>query len=338
MLNRKIFLTILPVLLVIACKDTDTDKAVENAVSDEPKVQLVTTPDFNADSSFFFVAKQVKFGKRIPNTAAHEACAKYFVETFKKYNWSVIEQKFESEAFDKTKLKLNNIIASYNPTAAKRILLTAHWDSRPFADQEADEKIQKQPIDGANDGGSGVGVLLELARVISTAKDKPTVGIDIILFDGEDYGAPSFAEHTPNSSKTWCLGSQYWSNHKHKPDYQAFYGILLDMVGGKGAKFAMDGTSKMYAPVVQRNVWNVAKSLGYSNVFVDQVSEEIIDDHLYVNQIAKIPMVDIIEYEPSDGAYFSPTWHTLKDNIDNIDKNSLKIVGQTLLQLVYMEK
>lgn len=331
--NKIIFVAI--VLGLCACKDVEVNTSVESV--EEPKIALVTTPDFNADSSFNFVAKQVKFGKRIPNTTAHVNCAKYFVQTFKKYNWQVVEQKFEAEAFDKTKLKLNNIVASYNPKASKRILLAAHWDSRPFADQEADEKKHKLPIDGANDAGSGVGVLLELARVIDSAKDKPTVGIDIILFDGEDYGAPSFVE-VENSAKTWCLGSQYWSKNKHVAGYQAYYGVLLDMVGGKNAKFAKDGTSRMYAAEIQNHIWQVAQALGHGRTFINSYSEEIIDDHLYVNKDGGIPMVDIIEYEPSDGAYFSPTWHTLEDNIQNIDKNSLKVVGQTLLQLVYKEK
>jgi glutaminyl-peptide cyclotransferase len=325
------------VLLLMASCKKEENKSTETE-STPTAFELVKTPDFNADSAFYFVKKQVDFGTRVPNTAPHEKCASYFVKTFKAYNWSVIEQKFTAEAHDKTKLKLNNIVASYNPNASKRILLMAHWDTRPYADQEQDPKLHHRPIDGANDGGSGVGVLLELARVINQSALKPTVGIDILLFDGEDYGAPSFADHDENSSKTWCLGSQYWSSNKHVAGYQAYYGILLDMVGSKNAKFAMDGTTKEYAPVIQRNIWEVAKGLGYGNVFVDQVSEPIIDDHLYVNQIAKIPTVDIIEYEPSDGAYFSATWHTLKDNIDNIDKTSLKVVGQTLLQVVYREK
>lgn len=336
MLNNKIiYASIAFTLALCACKDPEATTSVE--MVDEPKVTLVATPDFSADSSFNFVAKQVKFGKRVPNTAAHVACAKYFVETFKKYNWEVIEQKFEAEAFDKSKLKLNNIIASYNPKASKRILLAAHWDSRPFADQEADEKKHKSPIDGANDAGSGVGVLLELARVIDAAKEKPTVGIDIILFDGEDYGAPGFA-NLENTTETWCLGSQYWAKHKHVAGYQAYYGVLLDMVGGKDPKFAKDGTSRRYAAEIQNSIWQTAQAMGYGRTFLDSYTDEITDDHLYVNKDGGIPMVDIIEYEPSDGSYFSPHWHTLDDNIGNINKNSLKIVGQTLLQLVYKEK
>ncbi|MFN8437263.1 MAG: M28 family peptidase [Cytophagales bacterium] len=335
---KKLLFPILTILIFQSCKKSkNTDTTTENNTSSNA-VELAYAPEANADSAFKFVQKQVDFGKRIPNTIPHKNCAKYFVETFKKYNWEVIEQKFEAPAYDKTILKLTNIVASYNPKATKRILLAAHWDTRPFADQDPDQKNHKKPIDGANDGGSGVGVLLELARAINECKTKPGIGIDIVLFDGEDYGTPSFAEHEEGSSKTWCLGSQYWSKNTHTPNYQAYYGILLDMVGAKDAKFAKDGTSRMFATDVQEMIWNVAASMKLENTFTNMYSDEIIDDHLFVNKDAKIPMVDIIEYEPSDGAYFSKTWHTLEDNIDNIDKNSLKKVGDLLLQLVYREK
>lgn len=324
--------------LVLLCACNPETKQIESEPIKEEKLVLVETPEFNKDSAFKFVEKQVLFGKRVPNTAPHEKCAKYFVNTLKKYNWQVTEQKFESEAFDKTKLKLNNIIASYKPEASKRILLTAHWDTRPFADQDPDINLHKTPIDGANDGGSGVGVLLEIARVINESKIKPNIGIDIILFDGEDYGAPSFAQQVENSSKTWCLGSQYWSQNKHLPAYTAYYGVLLDMVGAPNAKYYKDGTSKMYAPMIQRQIWDVAKAMSLDTVFVDADSDEIIDDHLFINQNAHIPTVDIIEYEPSDGAYFSKTWHTKNDDLAHIDKNSLGTVGKLLLQLLYREK
>ncbi|HAR19556.1 MAG TPA: peptidase, partial [Cytophagales bacterium] len=212
-------------------------------------------------------------------------------------------------------------------------VIASHWDSRPFADNS--KLNTNKPIDGANDGASGVGVILELARVLQhdTALK---VGVDFILFDGEDYGQPENSGF-PEMKDSWCLGSQYWAKNLHKPGYVAYYGILLDMVGGKNAKFAMDGTSAYYAPEVQKKIWNIAAQSGYQSFFIKQQSEEIIDDHFYVNRDAKIPMIDIIEWEPSDGSYFSPTWHTHDDNLANIDKNTLRAVGQTLLNILFNE-
>lgn len=317
----------------MSCEKAKETKGIE---AEQKPEKMVEVPDFNSDSSFMFVKKQVDFGTRVPNTMPHVLCGDFLYNSFKKYAEEVIVQDYTKTSFDKKQLRLRNIIASFNPKATKRIMLAAHWDTRPFADMEATEKAKLKAIDGANDGGSGVGVLLEVARAIQMSKVKPTVGIDIILFDGEDYGQPDFLK-LPEQENTWCLGSQYWSENKHKPNYQAYYGILLDMVGGKNAKFAMDGTSRQFAPEIQKSVWNTANKIGYAQYFTYQQSEQIIDDHLYVNKIAKIPMIDIIEYEPSDGSYFSDTWHTLNDNIDNIDKNTLKAVGQTLLQVLYQE-
>ncbi len=334
-MKHKLNIILSTVLFVFiwSCKPSKEDRQSNTSIE---KINKVDVPVFNGDSAYLFVKKQVDFGKRVPNTAPHILCGNYLYSTLKSYSEEVIVQEFIGTSFDKKALKLRNIVTSFNPKASKRIILAAHWDTRPFADQEVKEQSQLKPIDGANDGASGVGVLLEFARVISIAKEKPQVGIDIILFDGEDYGQPDFLK-LPQQENTWCLGSQYWAANKHKANYQAYYGILLDMVGGKNAKFAMDGTSRQFAPEIQKSVWNTANSIGYSQYFIYQNSEQIIDDHLYVNQIAKIPMIDIIEYEPSDGSYFANTWHTLDDNLQNIDKNSLKAVGQTLLQVLYQE-
>lgn len=302
--------------------------------SKSESITLISAPVFNEDSAFSFVKKQVDFGPRIPNTSAHEKCAQYFINKLKAYQWTIIEQNFSAESFDEKTLFGKNIIASYNPSAKKRIILASHWDTRPFADQ--DEANPKAQIDGANDGASGVGVLLELARIIAISDKKPDIGIDIILFDVEDYGQPDDSGF-PEKENTWCLGSQYWANNKHIPNYSAFYGILLDMVGGYNAKFYIEGTSAHFAPEVNRNVWNLASQIGYSSYFIPLKVESIVDDHYFVNSIAKIPMIDIIQYENTDGNFFASYWHTQKDNLNAVDKNSLKAVGQTLLQVVYSE-
>ena len=215
-------------------------------------------------------------------------------------------------------------------------MLCAHWDSRPYADYDADEKKHKKPIDGANDGASGVGVLLEIARQIQ--KEAPALGIDIIFFDAEDYGTPIW--HTgPTKAHDWCLGSQYWSRTPHVKDYYARYGILLDMVGGKGGTFYYEPYSYRTARKEVKKIWKKAHELGYGNYFIMEEGSEVTDDHVYVNQLARIPCVDIINYDPTcENSSFGPTWHTVNDNISNIDRNTLKAVGQTVMDVIYNEK
>ena len=329
--NRFYFLAALAFSLFLCSCGTETTK--KDKGTGESASVLKKSPDFNPDTAYQSVAKQCSFGPRVPNTKAHVQAGDYLVKQFKKYGLTVVEQSFEATAFDGKKLKLRNIIASTNPTATKRILVASHWDSRPFADN--DETNRNTPIDGANDGASGVGIMVELARLLSQDKGVK-VGVDLLLLDGEDYGQPENSGY-PTMKDSWCLGSQYWSKNRHTPGYAAYFGILMDMVGGKNARFAMDGTSSYYAPEVQKKIWNVAAQSGYGSQFSYQMSDEIIDDHLYINRDAHIPMVDIIEYEPSDGAYFSPTWHTHDDNIQNIDKATLKAVGQTVLNVIYQE-
>jgi glutaminyl-peptide cyclotransferase len=297
-------------------------------------VSLIPSPDFKADSAYAYVKAQVDFGPRVPNTKAHKDCGNYLIAKLKQFGCEVISQDFVATKYDGTKMNARNIIGSINPRAEKRILLTAHWDSRSVADKDSVDK--NSPIDGANDGGSGVGVLLEIARSIQLATQKPNVGVDIIFFDVEDHGEPEFykGEHKANS---WGLGSQYWAANKHKDNYTAYYGILLDMVGGKEAIFPHEGTSMQYAPMIVRNVWDIASRLGYSTVFVDADGGGLTDDHTAVNEVGKIQMIDIVELHPNSPETFWRYHHTHGDNITNIDKNTLKAVGQTVLSVLYQE-
>jgi glutaminyl-peptide cyclotransferase len=302
----------------------------ENTKTDKPEIikenTSVQAPAFNQDSAYYFIEKQVSFGPRIPNTQAHAQCSDYFVRTLKQYGLQVMEQDFQAKAYDGKMLRSKNIIASINPGATKRILLAAHWDTRPWSDE--DDKNPTKTFDGANDGASGIGILLEIARAVSKAEKKPTVGIDLIFFDSEDYGK---SEH----QDSYCLGSQYWAKNKHVPNYSAYYGILLDMVGAKDARFSKEGVSMEYAPSVVNRVWDQASALGYNQYFIHQTTGHITDDHLYVNKLGQIPMIDIIEYDSGKG--FGQYWHTQDDNMKVIDKNTLKAVGQTLLQALYSE-
>lgn len=298
----------------------------------------VNVPTFNADSAYRFVEKQVEFGPRIPNTPAHRETADYFVTTLNRYGAQVTIQEFEARTFDGKTLNLKNIIAAFNPSASKRILLGAHWDTRPFADK--DDESPRSTFQGANDGASGVSVLLEVARVMATS-DLPEVGVDIILFDGEDWGEREGEQKThplPDGlQEWWCLGSQHWAKNKHKAGYSAFYGILLDMVGARNAQFHREGYSMEFAPSIVDKVWDHAQRLGYSHVFIRKTQEGVIDDHLFVNTLARIPMINIVHFEPGIG-YFGTFHHTQEDNLNLISKEMLGIVGTTVLNTLYYER
>ncbi|MBK7809691.1 MAG: M28 family peptidase [Saprospiraceae bacterium] len=290
----------------------------------------VEEPDFDKTNAFVFVRKQVEFGPRVPNSEAHRNCKNWLVSEFKNHGAQTIEQDFTDTAFDGTILNGTNIIASHNPSAKHRIILAAHWDSRPFSDQESDTVLSKKAVDGADDGASGVGVLLEISRLIQ-ASPLSKLGIDIILFDCEDYGTNGGA------IETWCLGSQHWSKNLHREGYKADYGVLLDMVGAKDPYFSQEYYSKQLAPKVVDKVWKLAKEMGFEKNFVDAAGEPIIDDHIFVNQNARIPMINIINRPIGSKTGFVHHWHTQKDNMNAIDPNSLEMVGRVLTRLIYLE-
>jgi hypothetical protein len=219
-------------------------------------------------------------------------------------------------------------MARFDKDNTNRIALFAHWDTRPFADR--DKENPKQPVMGADDGGSGVAVLLEMARLLQL--NPPPVGVDIVLFDGEDYGDAG------GKPETYCLGSQYWSKNLPVPGYYAKYGILLDMVGAANARFCKEGWSLKYASSVVEKVWNMAYSLGLGNYFIMKQIDPITDDHYFVNTIARIPTIDIINFDPDvNEVGFGDHWHTRKDDISIIDKQTLHAVGTTLMNLIYTE-
>ncbi len=328
---RNLLISSILLFIVFACKETPT----ESNTAEEPRITLQPIPEFNPDTAYRFIEQQVALGPRVPNTEPHRKAAEMFLATFRRYGWEVQSQDFEAIAYNGTILKSRNIIASYNPEAKRRILLGAHWDTRPYADMDEDKSRRREPINGANDGGSGTGVLLEVARVIAQDSLKiKNIGIDIILFDSEDYGQPEDEQQVAFKKDSWCLGSQYWAKNKHKEGYSAYYGILLDMVGAANARFLLEGHSMEYAPTVVKKVWDTAQKLGFGKYFVYESTASLIDDHLYVNQLAGIPMIDIIQYE--NGA-FGSFWHTHNDNMDIISKETLYAVGKTILQVLYNE-
>lgn len=318
-------------LLLAACQP-------ETAPVHQPETKLPELPPvplFNGDSAYAFVAKQVAFGPRVPGTAAHKACGDWLVEKLKGYGGTVVEQNAEVTIYSGQKVPMRNIIASWQPGKKERILLFAHWDTRPMADQDPERKTGS--IDGANDGGSGVGVLLEIARQLSTQAAQ--VGVDIFLTDVEDWGEPHGAMGIGQESyKTWCLGTQYWVKNPHMPDYKARFGILLDMVGGQDAKFAKEGWSMRYAAGVVNKVWKAAAAAGHGDRFLSEVRNHVgVDDHVFVNEGLNIPSIDIIAFDAATNA-FPATWHTHADNLANIDKESLQAVGATVAQVVWTER
>ncbi len=322
---KKIYILLFSVIVLCGCKQT---------VKTQESAEVLNIPSFNADSAYQYVKTQVAFGPRVPNTPEHKLCAGYLSATLKQFGAAVVEQRADLETFDGKTLHAVNIIASFNPENETRILLFAHWDTRPWSDHDPNPANYDKPVSGANDGASGVGILLEMARQLGL--NKPKTGVDIIFFDAEDYGAPE--SFTGNSEDSWCLGTQYWAKNLHVPDYKAKYGILLDMVGAPGATFYKEQISMYYAAHVVNKVWSTASKLSFGQYFVDKQGGGITDDHLYVNKIADIPSIDIIQYNPNSEHGFGSYWHTTNDTMDNIDKNTLYAVGTTLLHVVYGEK
>lgn len=305
-------------------------KSVKPAGSDAPVVS------FCADSAFSYIKKQTDFGPRVPNTDAQLHCAAWLMKKLADFGAETTLQEFETVTFDNTKIRCYNIIGSYNPDCPARIILCSHWDSRPWADNDPDPTKHKTPVDAANDGASGVGVILEIARQLRNKA--PEIGIDCIFFDAEDWG-PGNDYKGEHLETFWGLGTQYWAKHPHKEGYRARYAILLDMVGGKGAQFSREMYSVYFSKQVVDKVWNTAASLGYSSVFKPKDGLYVTDDHYFINTIAKIPAIDIVPYVPSfRSSSFGPTWHTTQDNIGNIDTKVLEAVGKTLITVIYNEK
>jgi hypothetical protein len=292
----------------------------------------VKVPDFNGDSAYSYVDKQVSFGPRIANSKAHNACGDYLIKEMERFGAVVTVQKVDLVSFEGKTLKARNIIASYNPECKTRILFVSHWDCRPWSDNDPNPANHNKPVDGANDGASGVGVLMEIGRQLQM--QKASVGIDILFTDMEDYGEPEFYQGK-KSEDSWCLGTQYWAKNPHVPGYHARYGVLLDMVGAPNATFPKESYSINYAGYLVDKIWNEAQSLGYGQFFVNKTGGAITDDHVPINQIIGIPTIDIIHFDDNG---FGSYWHTQDDTMKNVDKNTLKAVGQTLLSIIYKEK
>lgn len=308
------------------------------ACSKRQPAQQVVRPDFMADSAFRFVAEQVHFGPRVPGSEAHTRCVAYLVHRLRSFDAEVTLQQGTKINYAGQPQPIYNIIAHFpGDSSAEAILLCAHYDSRPWCDEEEVYEERFQGVPAANDGASGVGVLLEVARQIGLKRqgNKGHTPIDIVLFDCEDMGTPSFYTGMQREN-TWCLGSQLWaeefaysSNQQVSDKYE--YGILLDMVGAANATFPKEYYSMQGAGNYVEKIWRQANRLGHGKYFSSAMSYPIIDDHYYISSIAGIPCVDIIHYDAVGNTGFPYWWHTAQDNMRIIDKNTLKAVGETVL-------
>jgi len=320
-------LTLVLGLGVVGC--TEPERPVKQPTTTPtaaPKAKPIEAPAFSGDTAYAYVERQLAFGPRVPMTPEHRACGDWLVATLKRHGAEITEQTGQMKHYSGRLMSLRNIIASYNTGATKRVIISAHWDTRPIA--ENDPENQTTPIPGANDGASGVAVVLEMARQLQARA--PEIGVDLILWDLEDWGDPD-----GRFRDSYALGSQYWARNPHKPGYTAEFGINLDMVGAEGATFLQEGYSRQYAGQVVSRVWQMAHAVGHGSYFPFQAGPDVADDHYYVNSIAQIPMIDVIDLKQGGRSIFFPHWHTLSDDIQHIRPEVMVAVGETMLAVIY---
>ena len=294
-------------------------------------------PAFSSDSAYTYIERQMAFGPRVPNSNAHMQCAVWLIEQLKAFGAEVELQKGFMPDYKGDNQQIYNIIGHFTPVqrdsashASARILLGAHYDTRPWCDEEDDYSDRFYNVPGANDGASGVGVLLEVARQLGQ-KDSLKTPVDIIFFDCEDMGTPRVYTGAERED-TWCLGSQLWATNYAKNQTAVYsFGIILDMVGAPDAVFPLEMYSTQYASNYQHQIWRAAEQLGYGAMFSKQQSYPITDDHYYINYIAGIPCVDVIHYDIRNATGFPHWWHTRNDNMDNIAKSTLQAVGEVVM-------
>lgn len=313
-----------------ACKDDRTTTTPSETPSETPAIrpEPVPIPQFDASGAFQFIEKQLAFGTREPGSSGHDACRQWMADQLRSFGFDVIEQNFKAKMLNGNTYQATNIIGQYNPGHPRRILLSAHWDTRAVADYDPNEALRQKPFLGADDGASGVAVLMEIARLL---QDHPIdMGVDIIFFDAEDQGVDSGRDPL-----SWCQGSQHWGRNPHVAGYKAQFGIHLDMVGAKNPRFAREGYSRQYAAHVLDKVWGLAQGMGYGMFFVNELAPPVTDDHYFINEYARIPTINIINKPLGSSTGFGTHWHTHGDDIDIIDPKTLKAVGQVVTAALY---
>jgi hypothetical protein len=286
---------------------------------------LFSKPSFDGNKAFAYLQAQCEFGPRNPGSRGHQQCGDFLVRELQKFSDKVWEQTFEYADKEDTPqiYRGRNIVASFNLTPQKnyRVLLCAHWDTRPFADKDPDSGKHDLPVPGANDGASGVAVLLEMARILNG--HQPDFGVDIILFDLEDMGAYNASAY-PDSLNQFCIGSEYFAARNQT--YRPRYGILLDMVGDKNLIIKKEGFSWSNAPNIVEKVWAAAEKVGAA-AFVDEIADPLQDDHVAFLKKG-IKVIDLIDFD-------YPYWHTAEDTPDKCSAESLRQVGDVLVEIIY---
>ena len=322
----KIALIVCSAIIATSCGGKTPVQATSTQLSVEAQKGL--SIEVNADSVFAFVEAQTSMGPRVPGKVGHDRCMAFIKERLASCGAvvSVQDTVFAPVGTELLPQRVRNITGRFNVGAPRHVLLLAHYDTRPWADEESDPKHHDTPIDGANDGASGVAVLLEIARLMKQLPDN--VEVEMLFVDAEDAG-----NHTEDLS--WCIGSQAWASafdplSRRIPEYA----ILLDMVGGKNAKFHREYFSEQYASKINNKVWNTAKQLGYGERFPNEMGGALNDDHIHILSVG-IPAIDIVESSHPSTQSFNPTWHTLEDNINNIDRSTLKMVGDVVINTIF---
>lgn len=323
------FLGIAMLLLGACASNNKANMAADTATANDsiaaPALPKIARPAFSADTAYMFVAQLMSFGPRVPNTSAHVKSGDWLVKKLKEFGFAVTEQKAELQAFDGTELKARNIFAQINPNDSVRTLLVAHYDSRPWADQDPDPEKRTEPVPGANDGASGIGVILEIARQLHLQNSNS--GVDILFVDAEDWG-------TTDDEESWSLGTTYFTQNLPIENYSPTQSILLDMVGSPDAKFGFEYFSKQANSALLEELWDNAEALGYGNYFHRGDGGMLTDDHIPLNH-AGIPTIDIVDYRSeSNHAGFDPVWHTTHDDIKNISPKTLGAVGETVMTVI----
>lgn len=314
----------------LSCGSRGTANAGQTVAEARQQPVMETQAEFSADSAYLHIQNQLGFGPRIPATEPHAACVRYIIDRFEAYGAdTVMTQRTVTDNYRGGTVPVVNILARYNSDAPRRILLLAHYDTRPQADEDPVEANRTRPVPGANDGASGVAVLLEIARLLG--QEHPDVGVDLLMVDAEDGGNNS-------DERSWCIGTQAWiASEPYRSTTVPDYAVLLDMVGAEGARFRREMVSDRFARHVNDRVWAVAQASGFGDIFVNERGGAVTDDHLFLNR-AGLPTVDIIDADhPATGA-FPPNWHTVADDISGISTATLKAVGQTVTNLIYSEK
>jgi glutaminyl-peptide cyclotransferase len=313
-------------LSLVGCSQDQSKPAQVDQQTQKPSLPMITSsiPEFNGKDAFGFLLRQTSFGPRNPGSQGHSSCLQYLGSTMRGLADQVGMQEFSHTGYGGEQFRLTNIIASFRPDLTNRILLCAHWDTRPRAEHDENKSRRDQPIIGANDGASGVAVLLEIATLLK--KTPPPVGVDLVLFDGEDYGKEGDTER-------YLLGSRYFASNFDKKTIPRF-GILLDMIGDTYLEIPREQNSQRFAPDVMNLVWRTAQDLGVTQ-FLDAPGEEIMDDHLPLNQ-AGIKTIDLIDFNYPDQT--NRYWHTHQDTPDHCSGESLQAVGSVLMNVLFTQQ